>query len=235
MSPLQHGSAAQIGSCVGVGRLCATQGRSLLMKEFSARGYVLLQSFFDPKTIARVRSSAINAMDQIGLDLGSSFDVNEFARKVVVAERKIGALTDLVQGPDVMEIATSLLGGTCSVFDGSWLRLVQPGQSTQPHRDTDYLRRAIKLVTTWVPISHIPFNSGGLSLFDETTGRWLTSDYQPGDLLAFESSILHRATANTLDVLRLSIDTRFCSARDASLAIVKKPKLVQIVADAPPR
>ena len=32
--------------------------------------------------------------------------------------------------------------------------------------------------------------------------------------------------------IRLSIDTRFCRARDAPLAIVKNPKLVQIVADA---
>jgi hypothetical protein len=54
-----------------------------------------------------------------------------------------------------------------------------------------------------------------VALRDELGGRWLTSDFQLGDLLTFTIYTIHASLDNVSTEMRLSIDTRFQLASEA--------------------
>ncbi len=63
--------------------------------------------------------------------------------------------------------------------------------------------------------AQIRWNSSGayshdaIAVRDELQGRWLTAEYQMGDLLVFCMYLLHASSDNQTDRIRLSADTRY--------------------------
>ncbi len=48
-----------------------------------------------------------------------------------------------------------------------------------------------------------------VSLREKLGGRWLTAEYQPGDLLIFSMHTVHGSLDNQTDRIRISADTRY--------------------------
>ena len=48
-----------------------------------------------------------------------------------------------------------------------------------------------------------------MSLRQKFGGRWLTSEFEPGDLLTFRIDTIHASIDNTTQRIRLSTDTRY--------------------------
>ena len=48
-----------------------------------------------------------------------------------------------------------------------------------------------------------------MSLRQKFGGRWLTSEFEPGDLLTFRMDTIHASIDNTTQRIRLSTDTRY--------------------------
>ena len=63
------------------------------------------------------------------------------------------------------------------------------------------------------PETHAPwdgaFSHDPLALRQQFGGRWLTADYQMGDLLIFSMATIHASLDNQGDTIRLSSDTRY--------------------------
>lgn len=53
------------------------------------------------------------------------------------------------------------------------------------------------------------YSSDAVALREQLNGRWLTTDYELGDLLVFSMYTMHASTDNHTDRLRLSTDTRY--------------------------
>jgi ectoine hydroxylase-related dioxygenase (phytanoyl-CoA dioxygenase family) len=107
---------------------------------------------------------------------------------------------------------------------------------TPTHQDYLHIRGTKETWTSWIPLGEAPRELGGLALLrgghqlgllpvkampgaggsgieNQHLGRdirWLTTDYQPGDVLLLHSLTPHRSLPNlTADRMRLSVDYRF--------------------------
>jgi Phytanoyl-CoA dioxygenase (PhyH) len=94
----------------------------------------------------------------------------------------------------------------------------QPGNYV--HKD---YRSVQDMFTCWTPFGEIPRGLGGLALLpgSQTTDRvtphpigrlptgWLTTDYEPGDVLVFHCLTSHAALPNLSDRMRFSVEYRW--------------------------
>jgi hypothetical protein len=94
----------------------------------------------------------------------------------------------------------------------------QPGNIV--HQD---YRSVQDMFTCWVPMGEVPRTLGGLALkpgsqatsrvrhrpLDALERGWLTTDYQPGDVLVFHCLTTHAALPNTSDRMRFSVEYRW--------------------------
>jgi len=89
----------------------------------------------------------------------------------------------------------------------------------QADRIKKYLESDVDTNCTNIPRQVGLKNSGALtnnpvSLRQKFGGRWLTSEFQPGDLLTFRMDTIHASIDNTTQRLRLSTDTRYQRSDD---------------------
>jgi hypothetical protein len=105
-------------------------------------------------------------------------------------------------------------------------RIVYP-VSFAPRQPGNYIHKDYRSVqdmfTCWVPFGEVPRSLGGLALLpgsqrtdrvaaqslDELPAGWLTSDYQPGDVLIFHCLTTHAALPNLSDRMRFSVEYRW--------------------------
>lgn len=94
----------------------------------------------------------------------------------------------------------------------------QPGNIV--HKD---YRSVQDMFTCWVPMGEVPRSLGGLALqpgsqhtsrvhhrpLDQLEPGWLTTDYQPGDVLIFHCLTTHAALPNRGQRLRFSVEYRW--------------------------
>ena len=84
----------------------------------------------------------------------------------------------------------------------------------QAERIRHYLESDVDTTCTNIP-GHDGWKKGGaltnnpVSLRKKFGGRWLTSEFQPGDLLTFRMDTIHGSIDNTTQRIRLSTDTRY--------------------------
>jgi len=53
-------------------------------------------------------------------------------------------------------------------------------------------------------------------LREKLGGRWLTAEYEPGDLLIFTRQTVHASLDNQTERVRISVDTRYQPANEPS-------------------
>ncbi len=105
-------------------------------------------------------------------------------------------------------------------------RIVYP-TSLAPRQPGNYVHKDYRSVqdmfTCWVPFGEVTPRLGGLALVpgSQTTDRvipqplgqlpagWVTSDYQPGDVLVFHCLTTHAALPNLSDRMRFSVEYRW--------------------------
>jgi ectoine hydroxylase-related dioxygenase (phytanoyl-CoA dioxygenase family) len=84
----------------------------------------------------------------------------------------------------------------------------------QAERIKNYLESDVDTSCTNIP-GHDGWKHGGQltnnprSLRQKFGGRWLTSEFSPGDLLTFRMDTIHGSIDNTTQRIRLSTDTRY--------------------------
>jgi len=107
--------------------------------------------------------------------------------------------------------------------------------TTPVHQDFVHFQGSYDTYTCWAPVGNCPIKLGGLAVLpgshrmrairdhhfslgagglavevSEAEGTWLSTDYQIGDCLVFDSLMVHQALPNlTEDRLRISLDHRY--------------------------
>lgn len=143
------------------------------------------------------------------------------------------------QNPVLMLLYSGLLDAEVLEHRRRIGRLTFPqsfGNTTPPHQDFLYIKGSKETYTNWIPAGDCPHELGGLAILEGSnhlgirehvpmsgtggygvphevcaaTGlRWLTSDFELGDLLLFHSGTIHKALDNvTEDRLRVSLEYR---------------------------
>lgn len=140
----------------------------------------------------------------------------------------------------LVELATVLLDDEVLVHPRKIARVGYPatGVPTPPHQDYALIQGAVDVVTMWLPFGPVTPRMGALQVLvgshagglrppvpaagiggigvtvDEEGDDWASTSYEAGDVLVFSSLTVHRAPPNQADLLRLSADYRYQSARE---------------------
>jgi hypothetical protein len=105
-------------------------------------------------------------------------------------------------------------------------RIVYP-RSFAAHQPGNFVHKDYRSVqdmfTCWVPFGRVPAELGGLALLpgshrtdrvapkplDRLPDSWVTTDYEPGDVLAFHCLTTHAALPNRTERMRFSVEYRW--------------------------
>jgi hypothetical protein len=143
--------------------------------------------------------------------------------------RRIVADPGLTMIPFVSPLADlmgQILGPSGFCYPRKLPRIVYPAAFAGRHPGNvvhkDY--RAVQdMFTCWVPLGEVPRSLGGLALepgsqrttrvrhrpLDRVDTGWVTTDYEPGDVLVFHCLTTHAALPNREDRLRVSAEFRW--------------------------
>ena len=128
-----------------------------------------------------------------------------------------------------------LLGDGAYVYPMKTPRTVYPsalgGRPIDIHRDNRGGPWVRDMLTTWVALRDIPVEMGGLAMLPGSQTyepapdgsvehserlhvwnddpRWVTTDFQPGDVVVFHCYAIHKGMPNETDDVRLSVDYRW--------------------------
>lgn len=140
--------------------------------------------------------------------------------------------------PEVLNLIAKLAGEPVLPHPQKIARLWFPKyteHTTPTHQDFVHFQGSYDTYTCWAPVGDCPIELGGLAVLagshrlrairdhhfslgagglavDEARleGRWLSTDYQIGDSLVFNSLMVHQALPNlSEDRLRISLDNRY--------------------------
>jgi hypothetical protein len=124
----------------------------------------------------------------------------------------------LYAGP-LMDFYQQFLGGAVRHFDYTWLRSVAPGLGTYPHCDIVYMGRGTyNLYTSWVPLGDIPWEMGGLMIWEKSHqidcirnryGRMDVDSYVPGRKTTALYASGHKAWSGALSKNPVSLRQRY--------------------------
>ena len=119
---------------------------------------------------------------------------------------------------------------------------------TPPHQDYGHIKGTPSTWSAWLPLGDCPRSHGALAVMPRThreglfstvlmpgaggegiaeqdlKGRWVSADFNCGDVLMFHSHLVHRGLANTTaDRLRISCDFRYQPASEPVHASSLRP------------
>lgn len=146
----------------------------------------------------------------------------------------------LAHDPALVDLTAGLIGDEVLVHPRKIARISYPGAEhpTPPHQDFPLIQGATDTITAWVPLGAMDPELGGLRVIPgshraglaehgpragvgglsvaiaEDDERWVTTRYEPGDVLLFVSLTVHWAPANRGRTLRLSVDYRYQGAAE---------------------
>ena len=170
------------------------------------------------------------------------------------AVQRIEALHGLAHEPALVEVMRQIVGPTAFPHPLKIARLAFPGNfevSTPPHQDYPNNQGTENLVASWIPVGDCPIEQGGLAVLrgshrygvlplDRHPGagnrqavvpiemleelRWVTTDFEAGDVLLFGSTTVHASLHNASDFnMRLSVDFRYQQEGEPLTEIVLHP------------
>ena len=206
------------------GELRATAERHLtptdLRERMSEDGYLYLPGLLEREQVLDVHRWVTARLAQGGNRQSS----HELARDNAPLAR-------LLYAGKLIEFFEKFLGGPVKPFDHTWFRAVPGGgHGTCPHCDIVYMGRGtFNLFTAWVPVGDVPLDVGGLMILENSHrqdwdgrlssdpvtlraklgGRWLSTNFQAGDVLTFGMATVHASLDNQSNRFRLSSDSRY--------------------------
>lgn len=152
---------------------------------------------------------------------------------------RLEELHSLAHRPELMQVMRAVLGETAFPHPLSITRVIfphAPELSTPPHQDYPNNQGTTNLTAAWIPLGDCPREAGSLAILEGSNHfgllplqfhlgpgnraavlnevlekcRWVSSDFELGDVLLFPSLTVHRALDNLSgDRLRLSVDFRY--------------------------
>lgn len=157
-----------------------------------------------------------------------------------VAVQRLEAYHALAHSPALKAVMAKLVEGDLLVQPMKIARVTFPnsGYPTHPHQDFFFVRGHSDVFTAWVPLGEVTPKLGALQVLpgshheglrsvhfakgagnisadiDPDTPGFLSTHYQPGDVVLFHSLVIHHAPDNVSDQLRISADYRYQSADD---------------------
>lgn len=162
------------------------------------------------------------------------------------AVQKIEEFHTLAHDDALVAMMRDVLGETAFPHPLKIARLIFPDNyeiSTPPHQDYPNNQGTPNLTATWIPVGDLPSLMGGIAilrgshrfgvlpltthlgagnrcavlppdLLEEC--RWVTTEFEAGDVLVFPSQTVHAARHNASELyLRLSVDFRYQQEREA--------------------
>lgn len=176
--------------------------------------------------------------------------------------QRLEAFHALAHHERLLGVVRQVVGGTAFPHPLKIARIGFPGNyeaSTPPHQDYLNNQGTPRLTAAWIPLGRVPTELGGVAIlrgshrlgvlpleFDLGPGnrravlspdvleelRWVTTDYELGDVLLFPSLTVHAALHNASEVeLRLSVDFRYqCEGEDLT-EIVLQPHFRRVTWD----
>ena len=149
--------------------------------------------------------------------------------------QRIEALHALAFDRRILGVVRKLTGeAEVLVHPRKIIRLCFPDDSTMAHQDYPYVQGGVDTLTVWIPLVPTPRRRGGLALLegsasggiqpfsggdglerwvparlDEQPGRWVSADYEVGDVVLFHSLAIHEGLPNRTSQLRMSVDFRY--------------------------
>ena len=138
----------------------------------------------------------------------------------------------LPHSPPLLELFATLFGERPLPHPRNIARVIMPGERffpTPPHQDHPLIQGALEVWTSWIPLGDVPLALGPLALMPGShkagvldtyvvpgaggTGakishlppRWVSADFEAGDIVTFSSLTVHRALPQQdRDIVRLS-------------------------------
>jgi hypothetical protein len=234
-----------------------------LRARFADDGYLLVRGLVDVDCVGRLAASVLAILDDQGLQAGGADAVDRFRAtrsSYYTAVQRLEIFHALAHDPALQRVVRALVGDDAFVHPRKLLRALLPDipeLTTPPHQDFPYIRGTKRTVTTWLPLrscrgaegalrvllgSHLgeilkskpsPTFAGAQADVDDADPAWASSDFEPGDVLMFQSTTVHGATLNTSGRIRLSADYRHQSASEPVSISALKPTGYPGVADWP--
>lgn len=167
--------------------------------------------------------------------------------------QKLESFHTLAHHPKLLGLMREVVGPRAFPHPLGVARLVFPdnGECTTPaHQDFPNNQGTRALYAAWMPLADCPQQAGGLSILEGSQKlgllplefslgaggrqarlpqearemRWLSADFQCGDVLVFGSMTVHRSLPNlTADQFRLSVDYRYQEEGSALTDTVLQP------------
>jgi ectoine hydroxylase-related dioxygenase (phytanoyl-CoA dioxygenase family) len=167
--------------------------------------------------------------------------------------QKLESLHSLAHNPQILTVLQGVIGSSVFPHPLGIARMGFPRNeecTTPPHQDYPNNQGTTQLYACWIPLGDCPRQLGGLSMLESSPSlgllplefslgagarqavlpeqaqqmRWLTTDYECGDILIFGSLAVHRSLPNLSgDRFRLSVDFRYQEEGQALTPTVLKP------------
>lgn len=222
-----------------------------LRARLDADGYLYLRQVLDHDAVHRVRRDVLDALAGLGwVEPGVPRTgrciippLHEADEEFIAGYQEIQRLQsfhELAHHPSLVEVVRKAKGDTAFPHPLKIARVAFPDNfeiSTPPHQDYPNNQGSPDLLATWIPLSDMGEELGGLAVLRgshkwgqlELAGhmgagsrcavvplevqeacRWVTTEFSVGDVLLFPALTVHAALHNTSEFfVRLSVDFRY--------------------------
>lgn len=225
---------------------------AVLRLRMQEEGYVFIRGVIDPKLIRTVQTDVLNVLrkaqwiapdDTLQPLAGGHEDPRYWAGFGGV--QSLESFHQLAYDSGLCEIMSALIGPDMFPWPGKAPYMIWPerlagpgGKHAGPHQEGVAWSRDV--LSTWISIGRTPVEKGPLAVLPgsqrlgylpgygygqfEFGPGWVTSPFEPGDIIVFHNFTLHGSLPNLTDTLRLSCAFKWQSARypapaDASLPV----------------
>lgn len=192
-------------------------------------GYLLIRGVIDPGMITTVTSDVRDALHQAGwiADDGTlrplvngQDDPRYWSGFIGV--QALESFHQVAFDKSLLAIMSALLGADVYPWPGKAPYMMWPqsmgGSNTKPHQEG--CRWSADILSTWISLGRTPVEQGALAVLPRTQGvgyvqdygygkfdfgpDWVTTAFEPGDIVVFHNFTVHGALPNQTDSLRLS-------------------------------
>ena len=204
-------------------------------------GYLLIRGFIDREKVLTARRAILEYAKENsdGLVFRQGTDIMDAIAGEGSPGRTLGIknythqteVLEVLEGKELFTFFSTLFGCEARTLDYKWLRFVPPQGSAAFHKDSGYIGGSKRVLTCWIPLGDIPVEKGTLTHLEgshkvkteDHTGqevirtcqnKWLTADFERGDVLIFGMHLFHTSTTNLTAQWRISCDVRFQPAND---------------------
>ena len=231
----------------------STGDAAALAQDFATNGYVLLRRSVDAASVQRLAQRVTAILEEQDLLRSGADAVETFRAtrtQFYSAVQRLEELHALAHDQSLQRVVRVLVGDDAFVHPQKLVRAFLPGVpefTTPPHQDFPYIQGTLRTITTWLPLLPCRGAGGALRVLvgsqhdgllplgpsptvagsqvdvADDDPRWATAEFEPGDVLVFQSTTVHSATPNTSGRVRMSVDFRHQPASEPVAVRALKP------------